>query len=114
MKEEWAVVCKGVEKAADDSDIAYQFAQRQKLLLRLCVKWQPLVQIIPFTGNNYWGPTDAELLDARAYEFEDHVLNDDDTISDIEEETDDIGFDEAELFDTVEVMSLENHYRMYY
>ena len=114
MREEWIVVCKGVKEAAEDSDIIYQFVQRQKLLLRLYVKWQPLVQWIPYTGNNDWGPTDAELVDARTYEFEDHVLNDDDTMSDSEEDADDIGFDEAEFFDTVEVMSLEDQYRMYY
>ena len=54
------------------------------------------------------------LLNAETYEFEDHVLNDDDTMSDSEEDADDIGFDEAEFFDTVEVMSLEDQYRMYY
>jgi len=53
-------------------------------------------------------------VDARTYEFEDHVLNDDDTMSDSEEDADDIGFDKAKLFDTVEIMSLEDQYRMYY
>ena len=51
MREEWFVVCKGIEKAADDSEVAYQFAQRKKLLLCLCLKWQPLVQIIPNSDN---------------------------------------------------------------
>jgi len=54
------------------------------------------------------------LLNVETYEFEDHVLNDDDTMSDSEKDADDIGFDEAEFFDTVEVMSLEDQYRMYY
>ncbi len=114
MREEWIVICKGIKEAAEDSDIAYQFAQRQKLLLRLCVKLQPLVQIIPFSGNNCWGPSVAELEIARSYEFDDQVLyDDDDIVVEDEEDTDNVDLDEAELFDTVEIMSLEDQYSMY-
>ena len=112
MREEWIVVCKGIEEAAEDSDISYQFAQRKKLLLRLCLKWQPLVQIIPNSDNGSWGPTDMDLVNGRSYEFEDQVLTDDDVVPGDDTDIDD--FDEAELFDSIEVVSLEDHFRRYY
>jgi len=107
FKEEWFVVCRGLDKAVEDPAISFQFIGRKNLLLRLCHKWQPSVQLIPYIGDNFWGPSEDELVQVNAYESEEQVwqvYSDDDIESDkIVDSTDS---DEAELLDIVEIMAL--------
>jgi len=107
MKEEWLVLCKGMENALEDPAVTFQFAERQKLLLRLCHKWMPAIQIIPYFGDDCWGPSMEELLQASTYETEEQVWNSysDDDIED-DELLKDTDSEEAELFDIVEIMAL--------
>ena len=53
-----------------------------------------------------------DFIKGRAYEFEDQVLTDNDDVSGDDTDIDD--FDEAELFDNIEVVSLEDYFRRYY
>jgi len=105
MKEEWLVICQALDTAVEDPAISYQFIERKKLLLRLCQKWQPSVQVIPYIGDDCWGPSKEELLQANTYEFEEQVWQDND-FEDIES-MDDMDPNEAEFLDIVEIMALD-------
>ena len=121
MQEEWLVVNAALECAEEDLDVVYQLKERREYLLRLCVKWESSVKIIPVDWDgSVWGPTRNELARAREYEYAEQVMEEEDQVEesseDLEEERDEDGnseedFDEAELLANLESMALEEGYR---
>ena len=63
----------------DDLDVTYQLNKRHDTLLRLCVAWDPAIQIIPFEQNSdlSWGPNLTELANARHFEYNESVYDQD-------------------------------------
>lgn len=56
--------------AAHDVDLAYQLDIQAKQLCRLCVTWRRNVRPLPGDErDNIWGPSDEDLQDALAIEF---------------------------------------------
>jgi len=98
-----------------DEDIIYQLNERKRHLLRLCVKWQDAVQIIPCHMETSWGPSHQDFLDAHEYEVEEQMidgLQEEDEDEDEDEENGRVDeLDEAELIANIELIALEEHYR---
>lgn len=69
MAEEWKVVNAGMTSAQQDENVVYQIQNRRQFLLRLCIKWEPMVRIIPDDAKVEWGPTSQEKEEAQKYEF---------------------------------------------
>ena len=46
-----------------EGDIQYQLQQQREYLLRLCVRWEPMVQRIPYSLSDNWSPTPESLME---------------------------------------------------
>jgi hypothetical protein len=73
MREEWTIVTSAINYSVDDPDVVYQLNERRKVLLRLCVAWDPAVKNIPIGEDLPWGPNLLELANARHFEFNESV-----------------------------------------
>ena len=114
IQEEWLIVITALDWEVDE-DIIYQLNERKRHLLRLCVKWQDAVQIIPCHMETSWGPSHQDFLDAHEYEVEEQMidgLQEEDEDEDEDEENGRVDeLDEAELIANIELIALEEHYR---
>jgi len=114
MQEKWMVVEQALQMASDDPDVVYQLNKQQEHLLRLCVRWQSAVGIIPVDWNGLeWGPSQIQLSTAQEYENTEQVLEgieNDDGSGDEDKESDE-DYEEAELLANLESMALEESYR---
>jgi hypothetical protein len=73
MREEWVIMTSAFDYSVDDPDVIYQLNERRKVVLRLCVTWDPAVKIIPIGDNLPWGPDLADLANARHFEYNESV-----------------------------------------
>ena len=108
MQEEWYVLetafaeIRNDDEELVDYDTIYQLEERREYLLRLCVRWEPMVRAIPCSLENGWGPSEEELMNVRRSEFvaqgiEEKGLYDSDNEEDLEG---------AEYFDNLETAIL--------
>lgn len=98
MREEWVIVTNALAYSIDDLDVTYQLNKRRDTLLRLCVAWDPAIRIIPFEQNSdsSWGPNLTELANARHFEYNESVYDQD--VENIQESRNlDSDDDDAEL-----------------
>ncbi len=114
LREEWVIMTKAVDYSVDDPDVVYQLNERRKVLLRLCIAWDPAVKIIPIGEDLPWGPDLAELANARHFEYNESVnikdMLDEQKLDDldIEEYMDDRGKDEMEdEMDALDILAYE-------
>jgi hypothetical protein len=91
MREEWVIVTNALVYSMDDPDVIYQLNKRRDILLRLCVAWDAAVKIIPIEQDLSWGPNLTELANARYFEYNESVYNQD------IQESEDLDSDDAEL-----------------
>ncbi|KAJ3725611.1 hypothetical protein DFJ43DRAFT_1002562, partial [Lentinula guzmanii] len=68
MAEEWDVLCTTIKDLDGGSgkpyneDLLYQLTESKQNLLRLCVRWDSALELLPvIRGLNTWGPTTEEL-----------------------------------------------------
>ena len=94
FREEWVIVTNALAYSIDDSDVTYQLNKRYDTLLRLCVSWDAAVKIIPIEQDLPWGPNLTELANARHFEYNESVYNQD--VEDIQE-SENLDSDDAEL-----------------
>ncbi|KIM39164.1 hypothetical protein M413DRAFT_75240 [Hebeloma cylindrosporum] len=73
MREEWVIVTSAIQFSVDDPDVIYQLNERRKVLLRLCVAWDPAVKMIPIDDELPWGPDSIELANAHHFEYNESV-----------------------------------------
>ena len=113
MLEEWKVVSVGLECCEKDEDVSYALRKHSESLLRLCVKWEPVVRIIPCELGQSWGPTLEEIAQYKAFEnsaqFLQNVEDENELDSNID---DDIDADDAAFLDDMEMFTLSQqlHY----
>ena len=87
--------------------------EHSESLLRLCVKWEPVVRIIPCELGQSWGPTLEEIAQYKAFEnsaqFLQNVEDENELNSNID---DDIDADDAAFLDDMEMFTLSQqlHY----
>ncbi|KDR65453.1 hypothetical protein GALMADRAFT_81864, partial [Galerina marginata CBS 339.88] len=96
MYEEWGVLMVALNWAEAHPDMMFELNKRKTYLLRLCVAWQPEVLVIPDASYDSWGPSYAEIAEAKRSEVTESVI-----------EKDNENMDEAELLDNIEVNALD-------
>ena len=111
MQEEWKVVEMGLKCASEDENVLYLLKEHQQSLLKLCLKWEPAVRIIPCHLEGLWGPTLQELAEYRSYENSAQVVNDSDDFDDIESDNGDEQDYDASFLDEMETFSIGEEYR---
>ena len=107
MLEEWFILEYGLQEETE-VDILYQLQQQQEYLLRLCVRWEPMVQGIPCSLSDNWGPTAESLMEFRRYEFSSQLVEEDMGVYEVGE---DEGFEDADFLDNVEEAASLDYYR---
>jgi len=106
MQEEWYILGCGQEWNKDE-DIQYQLQQRREYLLQLCIRWESMVQGIPCSLTDSWGPTSQDLMVFWRYEFSSQTVDEDIGVYEVDE---DEGFEDADFLDTLEETALLDHY----
>jgi len=106
MLEEWFILENGLQQETE-GDIQYQLQQQREYLLRLCVRWEPMVQRIPCSLSDNWGPTPESLMEFRRFEFSSQLVEENMGIYEIGE---DEGFEDADFLDNVEEAASLDYY----
>ncbi|GBE80402.1 hypothetical protein SCP_0301170 [Sparassis crispa] len=122
--EEWTSNERACVDAGDNPDLLYQLDCQRESLCRLCVTWQARVRMIPCKRDmtETWGPSEAQLTAAAAYEITGSWDDEGDGIRSVNaardaNDEDEVSFDEAtdpeddgELLDAAEGAALTDAY----
>lgn len=83
MREEWIVLLNAIEISAEDQNLMFLLLEHKRLLLRLCLEWEKEVRSIPceLSGES-WGPTLNELEEARDYEYNEMIVENNSDLDD--------------------------------
>lgn len=101
--------CMCSNQVADNPDLRYRLAREAKELCRLSFIWRKDCRGVPGDIGECWGPSEIQMLDAGALEYNIQVDIEcglEDELSAEEEEP----YDE-ELYDQLETMALRDEYR---
>ncbi|KAF7965549.1 hypothetical protein HWV62_42898 [Athelia sp. TMB] len=108
-REQWKVLSTAIS-SSDDEDMIYWLSRMAQDLCRLCFLWRRDCHVIPCTLKNpyWWGPTDAEMLEAGSREYNAQVgaVSSSDEASGGEEYVCD-----EELYEELETMAFRDQYR---
>ena len=112
--EEWKCALKAAaaSEGLGDYDLTYQLDLRVQYLCRLCVTWQGKLRSIPCAMSESWGPSDQNLIDTVAFEFQgswDRV--DVDTDDELDCDDDLRVQDDDDMLELVETMELSTIYQ---